>query len=405
MEVLTEKEFLKKLCSFPHRKTPGEFGDQAAKFIIGELKKIGLEPTTETVRSTRFSFFWYHLLHFASLFITTLLFFKQPSFILLLLFLLFLFSLVSFWLRRPHIFSILGRLFWGESKNILVKISSRGRRKKRFILSAHYDTAPQSAFLGPKIGGNLARTLGKIAEKLPPGLRTPFFLANIALGFTLVFMVSWLLGFSPPLLQYLQIVTTAVLFVACAFLLQMCTSPYVPGAFDNGGGVTVLYGLAKKLKKSPLKSIETWLLFNSDEENDLVGIRDFLDRYGGGFNKETTFFINVDAIGAEILHYSIGEADFLGLKHPSDQFLKSLAGLLDNYPDFKKVRPSFLPVGSDAAEILGRGFRCLTISSTNRDGYYHHYHQLSDTFDKINIGNIYLAEKFTLELLEKVDFI
>ena len=404
MKILSKKEFLEKLCSFPHRKTPSELGDKAAEFIVGELKKADLEPKTETIKSTKFSIFWYDLLHFIFIFLSTTFFFLRPNIIFLLLFFLFLASLISYWLRKPHLFSFLNILS-GESKNILVKIPSRGKKKKRFILSAHYDTAHQCLFLKPMIAGNLAKTLGKVAERFPPGLRSIFFLGNIALGYTLFFMFSWFFGFSSPLLRVFQIAATVIFFIACLFLLQNCTSPYVPGAMDNGGGVAVLYGLAKKIKKSPSKSIEVWFLFNSSEENGFACFKDFFKRHGNSFDKETTFFINLDGIGEEVLHYITAETDFLGLKHSNDPFLKSLAGLLDNYPEFKKVTPFFWLVSSDANIIIDNGFRCLTISSSDKDGYYPHYHQLTDTFDKINMENVHLAEKFAYELLEKVDFI
>jgi hypothetical protein len=404
MKVLSEKEFLKKLCSFPHRKTPSEFGDKAAEFISREIKKIGLEPKAEVIKSTKFSIFWYDLLHFIFIFLSMLFFFLKPDIIFFLIFLLLSASLVSYWLRKPHLLSFLS-IVSGKSKNILVKIPSRGKKKKRFILSAHYDTAHQCLFLNPMIAGNLAKAVGGVVEKFPLGLRSIMFLPNIALGYTLAFMISLLLGFSSSWLQALELVALAIFFIAILFMFQICTSPYVPGAFDNGGGVAVLYGLAKKIKKSPFKSIEIWFLFNSSEENNLVGIKDFLDRHESNFDKETTFFINFDGIGEEILHYITAEGDFLGVKHPDDPFLKSLAGLLDNYPQFKKVTPFFLPVSSDAREIIDRNFRCLTILSTNKDGYYPHYHQLTDTFDKINMDNIYLAEKFSYELLEKIDFV
>ena len=406
MKVLSEKEFLKKLCSFLHRKTPSELGDKAAEFIIGELKKLGFNPQKEIVKSAKFSDFWYVLFHFIPLLAIALIFFWRPSLTLLLIYLIFLFSLSISWLDRPHLFSFLGRILTGESKNVIVKIPSRGKAKKRFILSAHYDTAHQSAFLSPMIAGNLQKTLGRFAEKFPPGLRTPFFLTNIPLGFSLAFMVSQLIGIYSIWMIYLELISIFILAVAVIFIFQGCVSPYVPGALDNGGGVAVLYGLARKIKDSPFNSIEVQFLFNSNEEGkNLIGMRNFLDRHGEKFDKETTFFVNIDGIGAEVLHYIIAEADIAGIKHPDDPFLISLSELLDNYPEFRKVTPFFLTVPSDATMIIRRGFRCLTISSSNKDGYYPHYHQLTDTFDKINMDNIYLAEKFAYELLEKVDFV
>lgn len=405
MKILTESEFLRKLCSFPHRKTPSRLGDKAADFIFKELKKNDLEPRTEVIESTKFSVFWYDFLHFLFLFLLALFFLFRPSFFLFLLFLLFLVSLIFHWLHKLHLFSFLGKFLSGESRNVLVKIPARGKRKKRFILSAHYDTAHQCFFLSPMIAGNLAKSLGGMAERFPPGMRSVTFLPNLALGFMVALMIGQLINFSSSLLQTLQIIATFILFLTTVFFLQNCTSPYVPGALDNGGGVAVLYGLAKKIKKSPFKSIEVWFLFNSSEENGFLCYQDFLARHGEGFDKETTFFINFDGIGEEILHYITAEGDFLGLKYHDDFFLKSLAGLLDNYPEFKKVTPFFLPVSSDANIIINQGFRCLTISSSNKDGYYPHYHQLTDTFDKIKMDNVHLAEKFAFELLEKIDLI
>ncbi len=129
------------------------------------------------------------------------------------------------------------------------------------------------------------------------------------------------------------------------------------GANDNASGVALLLGLAERLQESPIENADVWLVATGSHSSWLNGMRFFMA--DNEFDRENSYFINVDSVGDGGLRFTTGE----GLLH----FFRSAPELLDIA---ERIAPQYhaRPIRlrewpTDALIPLGRGFKTIGITA------------------------------------------
>ncbi len=390
--------FLEKLMSLPHRGNATPEIEKAAEIILEEYKKHNVKGEIYEFKSAEQS---HYLMSFiTTLFIIALILKLFNNFILSLIFYFLGWVFYLNWLPIWQRFSLLFRSF--SAKGIFAEVPSREKGKHTLVVSAHYDTP--HATLGLNIlrainKTNFGRKLFSQNENLLFFLRGPLFLFNIAiifLGIIIFLSLKWfLLLFFIPL----------ILFLLALFLhLHMAFSSPVPGAFDNGSGTAVVMALAVYFAQNPLKNIRLIFLTNPCEEGYIDGFKEFFKK--AKINKENTYFIVLDGVGAKnlkIVYKELSQA--IGKTVRCDPILKPLiAELIASEEKFNQIKEFFLPVQSDATNILKRGGKtAFILTSINDDGFVDFYHQPEDTIDKINFNTLNLSYQFMIKLLQRVN--
>lgn len=256
---------------------------------------------------------------------------------------------------------------------------------RRVILSAHLDTA-KSGLLSSRLLVRWFRPV-LIAVFAAAGL-LPVLLLLYAL---FDWILAWRLAFIPGL----------VLLAAIVVLLEReLRGRPVRGANDNASGVAAVLGIAAALQRDHPAQVEVWLLFTSGEEAGLAGMRRFLS--DNRFNPETTYFINIDNVGAGQIRYTSAEGITFALK--SSPELVRVAGEVARMHPAWQTRDTvhrFLP--NDQFVALARGYKTISILAHDAQGHLPNWHQVTDTLDNIQLTTVQMAADLALGIIRRLD--
>lgn len=213
--------------------------------------------------------------------------------------------------------------------------------------------------------------------------------------------VYWVIA-SGPLLAALgaaagrrgMAVTGALLSaVGAAAFAQIGSSPVSPAANDDASGVAGLVAVARALDERPVSGVRVLLLSAGAEESFQEGIRGFARRHFPNLPTASTWVVNLETIGSPHLTLLEGEGPVV---------------MRDYEPTFKERVSA---VASREGIELGRGLRARTTTDsivTGKAGYptatlvsldgakaLAHYHQLTDTPERLDYDTVLDAARLT----------
>jgi Zn-dependent M28 family amino/carboxypeptidase len=174
----------------------------------------------------------------------------------------------------------------------------------------------------------------------------------------------------------------------------------VLGANGNASGVAAALAVAEALQRDRPAHVETWFLFTSGEEAGLAGMIRFLS--DNRFNRETTYFVNLDNVGAGRVRYTTAEGMIIPLQ--SSPILVRIAGeVAAMHPDWR-ARPivhHLLPTDQFAA--LARGYQAISIMAYDDHERIPNWHQPTDTVDNVNLATVRTAADLALGIVRRLD--
>ncbi len=157
-----------------------------------------------------------------------------------------------------------------------------------------------------------------------------------------------------------------------AAMIDIGSRETVPGANDNGTAVVALLALAERFVSQPLDGTRVILLSAGSEESFSEGIEAFGERHFDELPRDSTFFLNFEALGSTHLLALRGEGFLKMYEYPKRAlaFIDGLAEEMDihMYPDLR------LHNGTDGLEPLAAGYETVALCSCNdlkQPGYYH----------------------------------
>ena len=267
-------------------------------------------------------------------------------------------TLLSFWgeLRgRPR---ILRKLLLKRITGNMVARVERPDAQGRLSLVAHADVTSASSLLLP-----WAKRWFLDRER--PGVSVhPGSIVLIA-GVVQLFgsLVQWLReGLTVVAVVLLAGLLGAALvhLVALALAVDWWRSPPVPGAVNNGSGMAVAWAAAKSLGERPLENLELWVVATGAREPDASGMKGFLYQFRHMLDRDSTWFVNIEAVGSGELAYAISEGRWRPLAYrPS---LPAAAEQLASQAPFREVRQFSVPGSTDAGPPTRAGHRAITLS-------------------------------------------
>ncbi len=279
----------------------------------------------------------------------------------------------------------------GNSQNVIGKAAAKKYPVKKVIFVAHYDSSKSAISFHPEMVKSFRFSF----------LLTYFSMLTVTLFFgTSIFLGTLNINFF-RLFWCLSIPFALVLFLSFLILLHReIFGEYTPGANDNASGVSVLLELAKDVAASPLDFVETWFLATGCEEAGTVGMIRFLDN--NKLDKENTYFINMDNIGAGDLKY-ITEEGILK-KYTSDEKLIKTAFLsVQEKPELKVNGKPYSLLTTDAVAAMARGYKAMTIMAVDKNGLLPNWHWHTDTVEHVEKDNLTTARTLVKRILLKID--
>lgn len=364
--------------------TPGE--RRAAEYARDALRRLGIEPRLETFDSGQ-STYRPFVLAFGTALAGALAYAvtRHPIASLLAAALNGLgawgmfaeLDLSGNWMRRL--------LPTAPSQNVVGSVGPAGEVRQRVVLVGHLDTHRTPVFYSSATW-----------HKLFVGLVGGTFLSLVAgvLIYALLALTGWMW------LHLIAALAAAVQLFALAMSIHADLTPFGPGANDNASGAGTVLALGERLTREPLHHTEVWLVADGCEELGCYGAAALVEAHAAEL--QDTIFIALDIVG-------VGDPAFLvsdGLlrKYPVDGELLAIARQIAlERPDLRAFEHIGLAY-TDTALFLKRGLRAITIDALPRESPGGvHWHQMSDTVDKIEPECLRRVHELTWEMLQKLD--
>ena len=326
----------------PHRGSNTNSERSAAEYLAARFKEFTLDVEIDDFHSLDGEWLLYAS-YFAEFTVVAILAGWWP-------FIAFGYGLFVFlsYLAEATGYRIFGRLLpQYESQNVIFRFVAP-KPRRLFIVTAHYDSPRDSPLQAPRVR---------------PWLRSVQLFLVLCMVVVVVSCAAQGFGIFESLQFAYDVAVrwTAVgcLLGAAAFLVfAELTCEYGRGAWNNASGTAVLLELARRFHANGLDQADLWLVATGSKEAGLNGMRHFMKTHK--LDPVSTFFLNIDSVGAPRLHYVTAEGMLATFQ--SSKTLLAIAEPAAREFQATPVRHREFP--SDALIPLARGFNALTLTSS-----------------------------------------
>jgi hypothetical protein len=189
---------------------------------------------------------------------------------------------------------LLRRLLFRRASQNLQAAPSAGADadQPRVILCANVD-APKT---GAVYVGLPRRLWGAAARRLPV-VSAPTRLWFWSMALLLIPIGARTAGLDSGWLDYVQLVPTLVLIVACFALGEIALSPASPGANANASGVAAALEAARLLDADPTAGLRVEVLLCGGGETTMQGFRSWLRTHRKELDRKATRFVSFESVG------------------------------------------------------------------------------------------------------------
>ncbi|MFX1384939.1 MAG: M28 family metallopeptidase [Promethearchaeota archaeon] len=365
----------------------GSEGEKKAReIVVDEFNKIGFNQ----VYRDKFKTSFYNWIFIRYIFLITgsaLIFLAISIYInpYLTLFVFVLDIYISFSaLKRVNSIKLSkNEIFNYETENIFIKLKSK-KSKANVVFIGHWDSKSQSFPTSTRILIFLISVLGSLI---------------LLLIYFILSLLTIITNFISPLLRNILLDICIIIAIIGAINYFNKTGNESPGAYDNAAAVATLVELARHYHHNPPNNIDLLFLSTGSEELNLGGAIDFIQKYKDEFDKNSTFFINLDLIGGnELIRLitSYGIPRKVSSKKLNNLFLESSKDLQI------KLKDIYAPTGawSDYMPIVHEGFDACWLGS--QPGLKR-VHTKKDTMDLVTIEGIKKILLLCTDVVNKLD--
>lgn len=377
------RRFVGELCIFKHRASATKNEHKAAEHIHQIMRSIGLVSKIEAFKSQQ-RMTWELITIMGFFVLEVVLYFAFPWLAVIAGAL----GLILFWGYFTTAFKPLARLFrFSTSHNVVGKLINSNAPYK-VIFTAHYDTARSGPLWNPKTVANF---------------RLNFLLGAGILVVLQILVILKLFSISPLLLKCLiGLGGIYVLGNIGVLLYSGVKGELVQGASDNATGVAAMLDIAARLKELTMPEIEFWFVATGSEEVGAIGMAEFLNMHAEDLDRQSTYFINLDNLGAGQLHYFTGEG-MLNFYHFSDDLILVAEKSALN-ASLRDVKPAaYRLTYTDAIIPARRGYHAILLLSLDERGLIPNWHWPSDIIDNVDFNLLQLASDFVLEMVQNLN--
>jgi hypothetical protein len=259
-----------------------------------------------------------------------------------------------------------------ETENIYVNLKSKNSLAN-LIFIAHYDSKSQvfSSFI--RIYLIMSSIFGGII------LIVVFFVLSIL---KIIFM------FDNLILDNILLCISIVIGILAILNFFNKVGNKSPGATDNATSVGTVIALSKYFKNNPLENIDFSFLITGSEELNLGGAIDFIQKHKNELDKDITYFINFDLVGA---HGVLRNVTSHGI--PKKTTSTKLNELFRNSSKDLgiEIKEIYFPMGAagDHMPIVSLGYKVCALGSTGSIKYVHSKKDTMSLVSKEDLDNIF----------------
>jgi len=294
---------------------------------------------------------------------------------------------------------------------VAVILASLGSRWNK-LTEKLYDLPPQwsaSNLIARRLVAGADRDLVFLAHHDSKSQTQPLIPRLILFGLSFFGLVGWAgllllaaLG-HPSFISPRLIYGWSVAIVLAVALLQLNRSHNEsPGALDNACGVGVLLELARCLPEVGLTRTNLTLVATGAEEEGLAGAVRFMQAYAPDFDRERTFFVNLDGPGAAGRLILLAHSGF-----PPTPTAPRLAPWVRDLAraQGQPISPVYLLIGAgtDQIPIAWRGFEALTLEHGHWGPAWNRVHSRRDNLANIDRAALRTVGEICVALARKIE--
>lgn len=358
---------------------------RGALYAKEQFERLGLQPHWETFRSAR-SIFHPHLI---------------GSLLMLLAFILFplggrltaaIAAALSILVLVNEVLELSFRdnlLRWivpkGESQNVYALLPPQGEHRADLILVGHVDSQRT-----PLIFKN--RTWVKIYDRFTFVAFATFILQAILYTLAAIFGWSWV--------WYVTILTAICALLLAAMCIQADLTPFTAGANDNATAVGMVLTLAEELQRQPLQHTRVWAVITGCEEVQHYGMIDFYKRHLPELKSPRA--VVFEMLGCAGPAWVTREG--IVVPFHSDAKMVALAEQLSaENPQWGAYAAKISGGNSELSDAVRFGVPGITFFGLTPDGEAPYWHQVEDTFDKMNPEVMEKTWQMVLNFIRRLD--
>ena len=388
-------EIVRELCSFEGRLTGTDAERRAANRLAQRLRNLGrrveIEPTYVHPQSALVQ-----ALHCLVAFAGSLAAISSPA----VGFALVLLAATSMYLDLNYRLYLFRTLFFRRGSQNVVSPGADPDAPARLVIGAHVDAARSGALYARRRALRAARLHER--SRIPLG---PYRILFWSMALLLPILGARMAGVDSNALSVLQLFPTLVLLLGIFALVETEISEIVPGANDNASGVAAAISLADELSADPPRNLDVWVVLDGGEECQQEGMRAFVRRHRKDLDRERTFFLAIDSVGAGDIRFET-TAGWL-VSYGMDRRLIELCTAIaeadaENEGLYGAAPLASASAGDSMPPRLAR-MRSIGISCRDANGAVRNRHQPTDTPDRIDPDALERAHAFALELVRRLD--
>jgi hypothetical protein len=185
-----------------------------------------------------------------------------------------------------------------------------------------------------------------------------------------------------------------------AMCIQADHTPYSAGANDNASGAGLVLALGSHLQAEPLQHTRVWLACTGCEEVQHYGAIDFFRRHRAEFhNPVAVIFELMGCAGPAWL-----TREGIVVPFHADKGLVALAELLSaDHPEWGAYPTQITGGNTEMADALRAGIPAITFMGLGPNGETPYWHQVEDTFDKMDPEVMARAYAFIWTFVQALD--
>ncbi len=358
---------------------------QAAEYVSNQFHRMGLIPSWQDFKSAKSIFLPHIIGSFIMIFAFILypLFGRTTAIIAAILSILVLISeLQELGFQNNLIRMVVPK---GSSQNVHAVIPPSGEHQQDILLVGHLDTQKTPLFFK-------THKFVKIYEKFTMIIFVGYLLQ--ATLYTLSIFFAW------PWVWYVSIFSAVCAVLMISFFIEAEFSPFTAGANDNASAAGLVLTLAEELQKNPLKNTRVFAVCTGCEETQHYGMIAWYQQHLKILKKPKA--IVFELVGVAGPGYLTQEGIIIPFK-ADKKLLEKVDNLSRKHPEWGAYPVKISGGNSEMADAIRNNIPAICLFGLTKNGEAPYWHQLEDTYDKMNPQVMENTWSLTMAFLRDID--
>lgn len=273
----------------------------------------------------------------------------------------------------------------GTSQNVHAVIPPSDDHQQDLILVGHLDTQRTPLFFG-------THKYVKIYDTFTTIIFVTFLIQTVLYSLSIFF--SW------PWVWYASFPTAICAILMITFFIEAEFSPFTPGANDNASAVGMVLTLAEELNKNPLKHTRVFAVCTGCEETQHYGMIAWYQRHLKTLKNPKA--IVFELLGAAGPGYLTKEGIIVPFKADAN-LLSMVDSISKENPEWGAYPVEISGGNSEMADAIRNKIPAISLFGLTKDGEAPYWHQMEDTYDKMNPQVMENVWSLTDVLMKRID--